>query len=241
MPYPGANGGPIPNYDNYGQPVAPQISGDFSAPMATPPPVYHTGDLTPPAAPAPAPTGTMPAGMTVYADGSVGPDPNQAPVGATGQPPISGVTPTTAAAAAIGFPQSAWSLALHQRMANGGVGDPMDFYNFVRNRGVMPTPDASVAPGAPAPPPALAQGAPQPRPLVISATNTTPAQIIPQPAPPGMPPPGMPQPGMPNVPQAAQVPIRQPIAAGGAPGAMPGGVPQNPQMPGFFPPRLAGR
>ena len=185
-----------------------------------------------------APAGAVPAGMTVYADGSVGPDPNQAPVGATGQPPISGVTPTTAAAAAIGFPQSAWSLALHQRMANGGVGDPMDFYNFVRNRGVMPTPDASVTPGGPAAPPAPAQGAPQPRPLVIGATNTTPAQIIPPPAPPG--PGGMPPlpPAQPNVPSAAPVPARQPIAPGGA---IPGGTPANPQMPGFFPPRLAGR
>lgn len=234
MTYPGGNGGPIPNYDNYGQPVSPTVGGEGSAPILPAPPPgggMGTGRFgQPPAfhgypqggngvAPngQPMPAGDFPGnvqgqdlgvppGQILYEDGSSGP------------PPTTSATPTTAAADAMGFPQnqqSAWALALQQRMANGGVGDPMSFYNFVHNRGIEPTPDASA-------PPAMMMQA-QPRPLVIGPTNTTPAQIIPQQAPQG---PG----GMAPIQQPAAPQISQP----NAPVNVRPNVP-NPGTMGFFP------
>lgn len=226
MAYPGGNGGPIPNYDNYGNPVSPRIGGDGSAPagnlLAMPPqaPPMQQGVLgvqmggngiAPNGQPMPAgdfPGNVqgqdlgVPPGQVLYEDGS------------TGMP---GATPTEAAAVASAPVQSAWSLALQQRMANGGIGSPMDFYNFVRNRGAMPTPDSAA--------PAQMMMQRQPRPLVIGPTNSTPAQIIPQSAPQGVVPP-MPQ-APANAPVNAPVNVRPNVPA---PGQMP-----NPQMPGFFP------
>lgn len=154
----------------------------------------------------------VPKGMILYEDGSVGPDPN-----ATILPPAPDATPTTAAAAQMGFPQSEWSQRLAQRMSQGGIGNPLDFYNFVRNRGLTPPP---TDPNAPVAPPV----APGPgRPIAVGPQGMDPAKLIPAPAPQGGPPPGQPMPAMPQ-----QPPVM-------APGQIPGGVPQNPQMPGFFP------
>lgn len=199
MAYPGGNGGPIPNYDNYGNPVSPTVGGEGSAPsglglamapQAPPmqPGVLGVGGFSVPAGSQSVPP--PPGGSDALVAQGIYP----APDGSGNLAGMPGATPTEATAAATAPVQSAWSLALQQRMANGGIGNPMDFANFVRNRGAAPTPDAA----APAP---MMQA--QPRPLVIGPTNTTPAQIIPQPAPQG--PGGMPPVGQPNVPPMPQV------------------------------------
>lgn len=226
---------PVPR-DLYGGgapigPVQPSGFHGLASGSLAPPPVdpaivaawlaSQQGSGAPPPAPAPPPPDA-----TVYPDGALPADPNAPlPPGPSALPPLPGATPTTAAAQATGFPQSAWSLALAQRMANGGIGPAMDFYNFVKNRGVMPPVD----PNAPVAPPPVQQ----PRPLVISPTNTSPAQIIPQQAPPQGPGGPMPQqPAMPPIQQPGMPNIAQPQVP--TPGQMPGGVPGNPQMPGFY-------
>lgn len=167
-----------------------------------------------PATPYPVPAGSQsapppPGGSDALVAQGIYPtaDPNAAPVD----------TPTAATATAMGFPQSPWSAALQQR---GGIGDPMDFYNFVRNGG---------APTTPATGPAAQPAQPQPRPVVMSATNTSPAQIIPQRAPQGVVPP-MPNPAQPSMPPTSQAMPPMP-----SPGQPPVGSPMNQQAPGFFP------